>query len=626
MRRVRGGGSWQRRWVVAAVAAAVLLAPTLVATLVSPPGAVALMWAPSSGLATNYDFAQLVLRDGGWPDSPSNVTVLTQWLRAEEPPSHWWNRDNPLNNGLGSGGGSGLGSYGSVVTAAFDVARNLEQPGYGYPLIVRDLHRSAPAAATAWAIWRSSWAAGHYGWGANWGTTPVPSIPAPPIAWQSPTRCPVAYPASVRGPCGGGFTTTGAAWQPGSDGIAGQELWEFAGPGATAGVATWAPRLAPGTYAIAAFVPAAFSDAIVTYHVTDATGVHAVRVNQEPYADAWAPLGEFEAGASLSVSLGTASAGPRGSFVAADAVRFLRVPGHAQLSGPVTAQHPAIHLPGPPQDVTAVATTGAARVTWLAPSKDGGAPVRQFTVTAEPGGRTCVAGAGPSASSCVVTHLTNGDPYRFTVRARSAAGVGAASSPSAQAVPLGVPALRVLALAKALEVGARIVYRATVAPAPGQGTVLFAVDGLVLPGCQRARIVKGHAACATRLRLAGSTGLLVTFSGSRTLTGDEATLGVVVRRASTTLRAVAQPTSVLEGTTTLLHASHLPGEATGQIVFTAGAVRLCVATVRSGGGRCTARLSLSPGVHLVEARYLGDRSYRSSIARTTVRVVAPAAP
>src|ERR1019366_7458853 len=128
----------------------------------------------AAGLSTNYDFARLVLEDGGWPTSANNTIVLTQWLRAEEPTSRWWNRDNPLNNGLGSGGGSGLGSYRSVVVAAFDVAKNLENPSFGYPLVAHDLAASVQSGTTARAIWRSDWASGHYGRGADWDTSPVP--------------------------------------------------------------------------------------------------------------------------------------------------------------------------------------------------------------------------------------------------------------------------------------------------------------------------------------------------------------------------------------------------------------------------------------------------------------------
>ena len=94
-----------------------------------------------TGLSTNYDFAHLVLRDGGWPVSaktprcgPSGSAPRSRPLRggsrqpAQQRPRLW---------------GSGLGSYSSVVTAAYDVARNLENPGYWYN-ILRD--RPGPSA------------------------------------------------------------------------------------------------------------------------------------------------------------------------------------------------------------------------------------------------------------------------------------------------------------------------------------------------------------------------------------------------------------------------------------------------------------------------------------------------
>ena len=212
----------------------------------------------------------------------------------EEPPTNWWNRDNPLNNGLGSGGGSGLGSYGSVVTAAYYVALNLKNPAYGYPAIAHDLRTSAPVPRTDLAIWRSSWAAGHYGRGADWGTSPVPSVPSPADAWRSPTRCPIPYPAGVIGPCGRGFATTGSTWHSGAPkGIRGQELWAFSSGAEGQDTATWAASLPAGAYRVSAFLPDLFSDANVTYVVTDARGTHRVLVDQEPYSNAWADLGVF---------------------------------------------------------------------------------------------------------------------------------------------------------------------------------------------------------------------------------------------------------------------------------------------------------------------------------------------
>ena len=112
--------------------------------------------------STNYDWARWILHDGGWPESANNVTVLTEWMASEEPPSDWYNRDNPLNNGFGCGGGSGLGSCPNLFAAAQYVVDNLTQnPGF-YQAIVNDLRASDSPSTTAHAICASPWASSHY--------------------------------------------------------------------------------------------------------------------------------------------------------------------------------------------------------------------------------------------------------------------------------------------------------------------------------------------------------------------------------------------------------------------------------------------------------------------------------
>ena len=149
-------------------------ATPLSATPLPPPG--------TPGHSTNYDWANVVLQDGGWPVSTNNVTVITRWMDSEEPSSTWWNRNNPLNNGLGFGGGAGLGSYADLLTAAHYVAANLHG-GSSYGAIVADLAASASPSTTAAAIWDSPWASSHYGFGASWHFGTVPTVAAPASAW-----------------------------------------------------------------------------------------------------------------------------------------------------------------------------------------------------------------------------------------------------------------------------------------------------------------------------------------------------------------------------------------------------------------------------------------------------------
>jgi len=129
---------------------------------------------------TNADWAKLVLMFGGWPRTDANVTVMLRWMRQENGPPDWWNRNNPLNNGYGSGGGAGLGSYPDLVTAAQYAAENLQR---GYPGIVAGLAAGTSADVTAQAIWASPWASSHYGNGSHWSTAPVDVVQAPASAW-----------------------------------------------------------------------------------------------------------------------------------------------------------------------------------------------------------------------------------------------------------------------------------------------------------------------------------------------------------------------------------------------------------------------------------------------------------
>lgn len=130
---------------------------------------------------TNYDWAKLVLLDGGFPITEANVTVMTRWMRQENGADDWWNRNNPLNNGLGSGGGGGTGSYANLQIAAHYLATNLRRPMFS--AIAHGFDTNAPTAEIEYAIWYSGWATGHYANGAHWHYTPVKVVKAPVGAW-----------------------------------------------------------------------------------------------------------------------------------------------------------------------------------------------------------------------------------------------------------------------------------------------------------------------------------------------------------------------------------------------------------------------------------------------------------
>ena len=83
-------------------------------------------------------------------------------------------------------------------------------------------------------------------------------------------------------------------------------------------------------------------------------------------------------------------------------------------------------VPGAPTGATATVVPGGVSVSFVAPTDTGGAPIDSYTVTSIPDGLT----ATGTASPILVTGLTNGTTYAFTVHATSRVGSGPESAPS----------------------------------------------------------------------------------------------------------------------------------------------------------------------------------------------------
>lgn len=92
--------------------------------------------------------------------------------------------------------------------------------------------------------------------------------------------------------------------------------------------------------------------------------------------------------------------------------------------------------PGAPT-ITAVAPgDGEASISFTPPASNGGAVVTGYTATISPGGATAACGA---TSPCVVSGLSNGATYTFTLRATNSAATGAASGASPTVTPVAAP-------------------------------------------------------------------------------------------------------------------------------------------------------------------------------------------
>ena len=99
----------------------------------------------------------------------------------------------------------------------------------------------------------------------------------------------------------------------------------------------------------------------------------------------------------------------------------------------VTLLPSGLSIPSQPTGVTAFASNAKAYIYWKEPLNKGGIEPLTYTVTSNPGGFTAVT----TGTSAIITGLTNGTSYTFTVTAANSQG-SASSVPSVAVKPLDV--------------------------------------------------------------------------------------------------------------------------------------------------------------------------------------------
>lgn len=77
----------------------------------------------------------------------------------------------------------------------------------------------------------------------------------------------------------------------------------------------------------------------------------------------------------------------------------------------------------------------SASISFTAPTDDGGAAITGYTATSTPGGLT----GTNTTSPIIVTGLTNGTTYTFTVHSTNINGNSIESAPSNPVTPSGLP-------------------------------------------------------------------------------------------------------------------------------------------------------------------------------------------
>jgi len=90
-----------------------------------------------------------------------------------------------------------------------------------------------------------------------------------------------------------------------------------------------------------------------------------------------------------------------------------------------------VTVPGAPTIGTATGGNAQASVTFTAPASDGGSAITGYRVTSSPSGITATGASSP----IVITGLSNGTAYTFTVAAQNIVGYGAESAASNSVTP-----------------------------------------------------------------------------------------------------------------------------------------------------------------------------------------------
>lgn len=203
-------------------------------------------------------------------------------------------------------------------------------------------------------------------------------------------------------------------------------------PAATAipGAPTVARASAKGANVIVSWSPAQSFQPVVSYHLrTFANAIAIADTIISPAAGA-----AFPPTTTTVSGLASGPGSPNYTFQ----VSAINGLGESAFSPVSNSVHlPEIDVPGIPTRVSAVAGNASALVSWSAPAQVGGGPITSYTVTVirqSVRTATTVTVLAPNTSA-VVSGLTNGTNYQFSVHATNAGGSSLESTPSNLVTP-----------------------------------------------------------------------------------------------------------------------------------------------------------------------------------------------
>lgn len=140
---------------------------------------------------------------------------------------------------------------------------------------------------------------------------------------------------------------------------------------------------------------------------------------------------------SLTPSVVAAGYGSCSVVVNSSCTNWTSYAANSASNGTATVTFSMASVPSTPAAPAAVATSGQATVTFVAPAANG-SPITGYTVTSSPAGGTDT-NAGTTALTHTITGLANGTTYTFTVKATNAVGTSLASPASNAVTPVSAP-------------------------------------------------------------------------------------------------------------------------------------------------------------------------------------------
>jgi uncharacterized protein (TIGR02145 family) len=216
----------------------------------------------------------------------------------------------------------------------------------------------------------------------------------------------------------------------------------------SSGLPTWTSiPTAPGPPTAVSANSGSSSQATVSFTAPEYNGGSSITV----YTVTSNPGGIMATGASSPINITGLTNGLTYTFT----VTATNSVGNSVASAASTAVTP-VTFPGAPTAVVATAGNSSASVAFVAPANNGGSTITGYTVTSNPGSFT---GTG-SSSPIIVTGLTNGTSYTFTVVATNAVGNSASSAASSAVTPATVPGAPTIGAAVAGNAQAEVSFTA----------------------------------------------------------------------------------------------------------------------------------------------------------------------